>query len=259
MCATLWANVDDDVITLFIAPGCCALSPPWPPTVCCCWRASANRLLLLPMPGLWCPILGDPFIICAPSMFCCCDTGPPGCCCPLPFWGPSIFLFMLPTIPAICCCCIRAACCGERCCCPWGPMPCVPGEAFKFPKSPIEAPAGPPIAPCCGAAGAGPCRRSSESCLCLAAASWPLDTTPPMAPPPLPKLPCNWPRSPPFSRLSSEELISSSGRSCSRSKSEPKSTAGNENLEARLMMGEYCYIFGPGAWFTKHFQEYISS
>lgn len=220
--------------TLFIAPGCWALSPPWPPVVCCCWRASANRLPLPPMPGLWCPILGEPFIIC---MLCCWGEGPPACCCPFPFWGPSIFLFILPTIPAICCC-ISVACWGERCCCPCVPMPWGPGEPFTFPK--IEVPAGLPIAPCCCcccccAPGVDTCRRSSESCWCLAAASWPLDMTPPTAPPPPPKLVCSWLRSPPFK---SAVLISSSGRSCSKSNSEPKSTVSRKkgNLGEGFMM-----------------------
>lgn len=57
-----------------------------------------------------------------------------------------------------------------------------------------------------------PARSSSDSCLCLEAASCTM-----------PRLVCNWLRSPPLVRPSSFELMSSSGRSCSRSKREPKS------------------------------------
>lgn len=228
---------------MFIAPGCWPLIPAWPPAPCC-WRVSANRLLLPPIPWFPKPILGEPFITWFPIM--------PGCCCPLfPFCcAPIMALFMPPIIPAaaFCCCCIMLACCwGERCCCcPW-PIICGgpwPGDAFMFARCcPMAVgPPGLPMAPWCPCwveVGA-PERKSSDSCLCLATASWPpgpppgpsprpIPPGPPLPPPgpspagPAPSVVCNWLRSPPLIRPGSLELMSSSGRSCSKSNSEPKS------------------------------------
>lgn len=106
-------------------------------------------------------------------------------------------------------------------------MPAGPGEAFMPLRSPIAPPPGLAAATCWPAGGAGgPLeRRSSDSCLCLAAAS-----CTPWGPPPTPV--CSWPRSPPLGKPSSE-LMSSSGRSCSRSNSELKS-AGRETGETSV-------------------------
>lgn len=227
-----------------MGPGCCPLMPPWPPGPCCC-RVSANKLVLPPIPWFPKPILGEPFITWFPIM--------PGCCCPLlPFCCvPIMALFMPPIIPAAAFCCIMLACCwGERCCCcPW---PIIwgggcPGDAFIFAKCcPMcAAPPGLPMAPWCPcwAEVGGPERKSSDSCLCLATASWlpgpppgpsprPIAPTPPLPPPgpstagPGPSASCNWLRSPPLTSPGSFELISSSGRSHSSCKNEPNSGKG---------------------------------
>lgn len=207
------------MLTLFSAPGCCGLIPAWtpPPTgwpPCCCCKFSVNRLPLLPIPAFpRKPILGEPFRTWAPIS--------PWCCCPvLPFWAPIKAAARLsactpPTIPT---CCVNPDCC----CWPWGCMPWGPlEETFMFPIIAMEGPdgalleVGPP-----GWAGA-PARKSSDSCLCFAAASWPL---PPIPTPSPPRVVWSWLASPPFVNPKSEELMSSSGRSCSRSKREPKST-----------------------------------
>lgn len=117
----------------------------------------------------------------------------------------------LPIIPAWG---INPGCC---CCWPWG---CMPWGALMPLISPMEVPDGALLdvgAPGCAGP---PARKSSDSCLCFAAASWPLAPIPPASPP---RLVWNWLASPPLVSPWSEELMSSSGRSCSRSKSEPKS------------------------------------
>lgn len=135
-------------------------------------------------------------------------------------------------------CCINPACCGWL----WGGMPWgPPGVTLTPPIIPMDAPDGVLLEvgpPCCGAATA---RRSSDSCWCFAAASWP---------PPPPRLLWSWLASPPLVNPNSEELMSSSGRSCSSSKSEPKSrhTGGKtELLPARkleiLLTGFLCFVF----------------
>lgn len=109
-------------------------------------------------------------------------------------------------------------------------MPCGP---LMPPISPMEAPDGALFeAGAPGCAGA-PARKSSDSCLCFAAASWPLVPIPPPSPP---RPAWNWLASPPLTSPGSEELMSSSGRSCSRSKSVPKSRHKKENRKGKQIL-----------------------
>lgn len=222
-------------LTLFMAPGCGPLSPACPP-ICgepCC-SVSANKLPAVPIPGFGYGIFGRPLPApIEPFMTCPCITPCPLPAANIPGFMPAFIpvfipmpgwltgLFTVGIIPAVDWAegpwfgpLVPIAILGEvNPACAMGlftmlfniPIPGLfcgvwPAMLWPGPPTPILR------------FGELPARKSSDSCLCLEAASCAR-----------PRLVCSWLMSPPLVSPSSVELISSSGKSCSRSNSDPKS------------------------------------